>query len=427
MTQSGNDSPMTDDDTTSSESDSESDKDDEDDNLTEQTRGERLLEMAKEAIKAEESEHNARTRVEAPRPTSSVPRTTRQGPTTTRHRPPAAQRIGLGQDEGRKSWLSLEQVASIIQLHNKGQMGCNIVTTLLQGTEREDWDNVWKHMRVAEAAEAGNTRGPTPRVRDRSMTYGQLLFRHKKEGISGIYPMSMPGHWRVIIVSHVLRQVLLLDPFGNASEPYGFTADEIDNVQNSYSGYNVSTCPERLQTDRWNCGVWVAWVGSMWTTHVERGLEGTMDISKVIKVGLTSEGVSDINDHPSGESHNESFILRVRRQFRQRIYDDDIPQHLKDWLDHWHTPLTDVQAVSTSTHLPRSYQTVGATTSQQIDLTEDTTHTDRSGPSHLWGDINPPPSGGPPHHLPFKGGALAHTEPPSEEGEGPAPGPTGAP
>jgi hypothetical protein len=40
---------MTDDDTTSSESDSESDREDEDDNLTEQTRGERLLDMAKEA------------------------------------------------------------------------------------------------------------------------------------------------------------------------------------------------------------------------------------------------------------------------------------------------------------------------------------------------------------------------------------------
>ena len=46
----------------------------------------------------------------------------------------------------------LEQVASIIQLHNKGQRGCNIVTTLLQGTERKDWDMVWKHMRVAEEA-----------------------------------------------------------------------------------------------------------------------------------------------------------------------------------------------------------------------------------------------------------------------------------
>jgi hypothetical protein len=255
MTQSGTDSPMTNDDTTSREYDSESDREDEDDNLTEQTRGERLLDMAKEAIKAEESENNARSRAEAPRPTSSTPTTTRQGPTTTRHRPPAAQRIRLGQDEGDEAWLSLEQVASIIQLHNKGQMGCNIVTTLLQGTERKDWDNVWKHMRVAEAVEAENTGGPTPRVRDRLMTYGQLLFRHKKEGISGIYPMNMPGHWRVMIVSHILRQVLLLDPFGDASEPYGFTTDEIDSVQNSYIGYNVSTCPERLQTDSRNYGV----------------------------------------------------------------------------------------------------------------------------------------------------------------------------
>jgi hypothetical protein len=83
--------------------------------------------------------------------------------------------------------------------------------------ERKDWDKVWKHMRVAEqAAAAEKTDGPTTRVRDRLMTYGQLLFRHKTEGISGIYSMNMPGHWRVMIVSHALRQVLLLDPFGDA-------------------------------------------------------------------------------------------------------------------------------------------------------------------------------------------------------------------
>ena len=54
-----------------------------------------------------------------------------------------------------------------------------------------------------------------------------------------------------MIVSHVLRQVLLLDPFGDASEPYGFTADEIDSVQNSYSGYNVSTSLPRTLANRW--------------------------------------------------------------------------------------------------------------------------------------------------------------------------------
>ena len=106
---------------------------------------------------------------------------------------------------------------------------------------------------------------------------------------------------------YVLRQVLLLDPFGDASEPYGFTTDEIDSVQNSYSGYNVSTWTERLQTDGWRTAVfaWVAWVASIWTTHVERGLEDTMNISKVIKAGLLSEGILNINIHPSvrGASH----------------------------------------------------------------------------------------------------------------------------
>jgi hypothetical protein len=158
----------------------------------------------------------------------------------------------MGLDEGTESWLTLEQVASIIQLHNKDQTGCNIVTTLLQGEE-----GLGQGMETHASGRRSGSRktgGPTTRVRDRLMAYGQLLFRHKKKGISGIYPMNMPGHWRVMIVSHVLRQVLLLDPFGDASEPYGFTTDEIDSVQNSYSGYNVSTCPERLQTDRWNCG-----------------------------------------------------------------------------------------------------------------------------------------------------------------------------
>jgi hypothetical protein len=73
MTQSGTDSPMTDDDTASSESDSESDREDEDDSLTKQTRGERLLQVTKEAIEAEESENDNRTRVETPRPLSSAP------------------------------------------------------------------------------------------------------------------------------------------------------------------------------------------------------------------------------------------------------------------------------------------------------------------------------------------------------------------
>jgi hypothetical protein len=63
--------------------------------------------------------------------------------------------------------------------------------------------------------------------------------------------MNMPGHWRVMTVSHALRQVVLLDPLGDE-----FTIPEFDNVKYSYSGYNVSTWTKRLQTDGWNCGVW---------------------------------------------------------------------------------------------------------------------------------------------------------------------------
>jgi hypothetical protein len=161
-------------------------------------RGERLLEVAKEAIKAEETENNARTRAEAPRPTISAPRTTRQGPTTTRHRPPTAQRIQLGLDEGNNdAWLTLEQVASIIQLHNKGQTGCNIVTTLLQGTEIEEGlDGTWYGNTCEwqkKRQQKRHSGGPTTRVRDRLMTYGQLLFRHKHEGTSGIYTCPVTG------------------------------------------------------------------------------------------------------------------------------------------------------------------------------------------------------------------------------------------
>ena len=124
MTQSDTDSSTTNDDTTSGQSDSGSDKGDEDDSITRQTRGERLLQVAKEAIEAEESENDARTQGdglqrtptqpprpgrEAPQSPSSAPRAAWEGPTTTKQRPPAAQRNrrGLGLDRGEAAWLNL--------------------------------------------------------------------------------------------------------------------------------------------------------------------------------------------------------------------------------------------------------------------------------------------------------------------------------
>jgi hypothetical protein len=57
MARSDTDSSATDDDTTSDKSDSGSDeRDDDDDSLTEQTRGERLLQIAEEAKEVEKSQ-----------------------------------------------------------------------------------------------------------------------------------------------------------------------------------------------------------------------------------------------------------------------------------------------------------------------------------------------------------------------------------
>ncbi len=84
-------------------------------------------------------------------------------------------------------------------------------------------------MRATEEEATEETNKPAPRVRNAMLAYGQLLFQHKRDKISGIYPMNIPDHWRVMIVSHTLKQITLLDPFGHA-----FTRDEIKNVQRSY-------------------------------------------------------------------------------------------------------------------------------------------------------------------------------------------------
>jgi hypothetical protein len=89
------------------------------------------------------------------------------------------------------------------------------------------------------------------------MVAGQVLAQHKQEEISGIYPMKRPGHWRMLIVSHVLNHVTFLDPLR-----YGFTREEIRNVKDAYRGYESSIWKQCLQTDEWNCGVWVAWLAS---------------------------------------------------------------------------------------------------------------------------------------------------------------------
>jgi hypothetical protein len=112
-----------------------------------------------------------------------------------------------------------------------------------------------------------------------------LLFRHKNKGISGIYPMNMPGHWRVMIVSHVLIQSSVATRSNLSGTSWNRTDSQL--TRSTVCKTPIAGTMLALVPSAWNCGVWVAWVASMWTTHVERGLEGgTMDIAKVIKAGL---------------------------------------------------------------------------------------------------------------------------------------------
>ena len=270
---------------------------------------------------------------------------------------------GLILDTGTDAWLNLEQVASIIQLHNVNN---KVVTTLLQGVSSTRWGTVWAHMRDAENAADDDIEHQIPRRRDAMTRYGELLFTHKRNGISGIYPMNKPGHWRVMIVSHILMHVTLLDPMGD-----DFSTEEIDSVKYAYSGYRISTYKNCVQTDGWNCGVWVAWIASFWTLHVENGFEGTMSIDDVIEAGLTAENIVDINTDHRGWFHNEAKILQVRKLFRGMIYAEQLPKHLTDWLDVWNTPLRDVQYVSEVTSLGHVHRTPGISSTEHVDLTED--------------------------------------------------------
>ena len=274
---------------------------------------------------------------------------------------------GLGTDYGDIAWLNLEQVAGIIQYHNNAESADRrIVTTIFQGVEREHWKTIWINMQMEESGEICENE----RVRSFLKTYGQTLAQHKRAEISGIYPMKSGGHWRMYIVSYILQEVLLFDPLGE-----GFTSEEKSNIQAAYVGFTVNVWKQCLQSDEWNCGVWVAWLGTFWTKHVASGFEGCSSIGEVIQEGLTLQGIEDIKVHPNAIAHNEAVILGMRRCFRSVIYSQTHPVCLTDWLEQWHTPLSDIQLVSSVTSLRPVSNSSGTHSSGLIDLTEDSTNT----------------------------------------------------
>ena len=145
----------------------------------------------------------------------------------------------MGLDRGQAAWLNLEQVASIIQLHNTGR---SIVTThaacngckARRGRTGPRYGHTCERQREQHCSSGGDGEASNTGKGYRDALRPTAL-PAQTDGISGIYPMNMPGHWRVMTVSHALRQVVLLDPLGDE-----FTIPEFDNVKYSYSGYNVS-------------------------------------------------------------------------------------------------------------------------------------------------------------------------------------------
>ena len=88
-----------------------------------------------------------------------------------------------------------------------------------------------------------------------------------------------------------MKQILLLDPRDDC-----FSDREIQNIQRAFVGYSLIDRKDFLQTDDFNCGVWVAWVASLWTQHVNLNLEGSKDITEVITDGIRAEGVHDLRN-----------------------------------------------------------------------------------------------------------------------------------
>ena len=92
--------------------------------------------------------------------------------------------------------------------------------------------------------------GPIRRPRGRIAYYAKTILEHKRAGLSGIYPMHIPGHWRLMIVSHTLKQILLLDPRDDC-----FSETEVRNIRRAFVGYSLTDRKDFLQTDDFNCGV----------------------------------------------------------------------------------------------------------------------------------------------------------------------------
>jgi hypothetical protein len=149
-----------------------------------------------------------------------------------------------------------------------------------------------------------------------------------------------------MIVSHAMKQILLLDPRDDC-----FSDREVQNIRRAFVGYSLIDRKDFLQTDDFNCGVWVAWIASLWTQHVNLNLEGSKDITEVITNGIRAEGVHDLRNQYAKRPLNIASARRLRLRLREKLYADTQPAHLISWVDTWGTNFTEIRYGSTVTSL----------------------------------------------------------------------------
>ena len=230
-------------------------------------------------------------------------------------------------DCGQSSWLFHAQLISLMQVHG----GSEAVHIPLQHSALDTvgWIDVWTRMvtsarRVAEGgAQAGRVLGTNQRI-------AEDLLRRQIRGQSGVYTQHIPGHWRVLIVSHVLREVLLFDPFGTP-----FSDRETHHIERAWQEYRVCDMQTKVQTDGYNCGVWVAWAAGAWLTHVQEGREGSMSIRSVLEVCMQHAGIAAVSPRarltPTQAEHNENHINAARAAYSEAL-NGPLPARFHDWL-----------------------------------------------------------------------------------------------
>eukprot|EP00976_Prorocentrum_cordatum_P037821 768058-Prorocentrum_minimum.AAC.1 len=100
------------------------------------------------------------------------------------------------------------------------------------------------------------------------------------------------GHWRVALANHSTHIVYHWDPFGSTIEQKTTKA-----LQVAYPEYTMRAIPLVIQTDGFNCGIWVSWCARQFARFVTD--EGSTDFKAHLLDSMNkgeTQGVRDVTN-----------------------------------------------------------------------------------------------------------------------------------